>query len=897
VPNMTLEDAEYFRKRYGQESVLVGGGLLYADGKVRPVLFKDGKPDIDIIPEGVAAFDVLADGYTILEWEGKKHKFVYSLDWGDNVLVDAREAQARVVAHNQTGQRGGFILMSLLGVGSHPFWSGRFENWGVETSGMHKREAILDDIAVVRDMMTPYLGNENIINIRLAAVLAVNWANDGAAPLPNALGQVTAPGVKLLPFYVIGEKLAAAGKKFADLNLFARIYVASLGYPVNQASEPSINMAVQKDMSKVIENANQMLAKYSAEDAALYKEIMGDVRAYIAPMVTRMVSIGMIDTEGLSVEAFIDRYMSGAPIDVVIDFSTPLKARHMENVSKVRVIDFMEGIFNSMYHLYQGLYYNEFVKQFAEIYGLATDKETSLSYWDNGKKVYVAAPEHIVRQMKAILDRHGPTEKLLSSGWYTKAMRASRQLKIFTPAFMMTNLPRDAMLVFSRYGIHPGSIVQAIVNVFAGKSKKASGLAFMELGQIEAAVPKTLVFRIAEYLRDNVLGVSESLMRNYAAIVEKKLGGTEAAQSAALLSGSTDFTVHGSSGKLMNVWALLQFAKASLNVSQSWNQSIRNLFSELKSPDRGRRLNAINRMLYLFAILIAGIVLKTREKQKKILQDYVMASKIPVPLGKKILLIPEGWNTGAMLTNSVSAVLAGMIRGDPYWKIQRDLGEEVFAGIMGYIGRDGDVGLRSILSTMTPTLLEPLFRAFVTNVQFGGREIDAFEYGKKYTHYYDSTSEVAKKFAARLHAKDPNWDISPIALEFVLKTYLGRYGTALTMTDDAVAPGVFNGLKNAAAYIAKQPYFVAVPEGIQTQMYQDFKEDYKKLEGDITNVRSGKLSISPDMAVDLQQLESVHAALDKLIPYGFSADVFALATYGELVYESYIKHAKQYKGN
>jgi hypothetical protein len=192
---------------------------------------------------------------------------------------------------------------------------------------------------------------------------------------------------------------------------------------------------------------------------------------------------------------------------------------------------------------------------------------------------------------------------------------------------------------------------------------------------------------------------------------------------------------------------------------------------------------------------------------------------------------------------------------------------------------------------MTPTLLEPLARA-IFNVSYGGRSIDAFTFGKKYTHYYDNTSEVAKKFASKLHAKFPGIDISPITLEYLFKSYLGRYGNAIAMADDAATPGVWSGMGNALAYFAKQPYFSAIPTGFQTQMYQDFKGYYKNIEGDLSAVKAGKLKVSNDMINDLFDLENVHKVLGKVTDPN---DIFALSIYGMQIYETYVKDAAAFK--
>lgn len=791
------------------------------------------------------------------------------------------------------GGRPGFMLLRLL----NPEFLTAHSQVGLDAEQTRVgriHEAALDDVYNVRDLMFFNNGNENILCLRGAAILAVNAVNDGRALFPNIkTGQIYAPG-NILPFYAIGDKLRAAGKTFADLDKFAAIYVAGLGFPINRADMPEINEAMQKDMQTVMQNAALLLGKYTDEEQRVFMQAMDATRAYIVPLVTAMVNKGMIDTKGLSVDAFIDRYMCGSPAGIPdIQNGDPLMTRDIENVSKEKVIGFMDGIANAMVHLYKAYYENEFVQDFAEKLSLVSDTKSSISFYnDKGEQKFVKAPEYILRQLNAIFRRNGPEAKLLTTNWYRKAMYYSRQAKIFTPNFAMVNLPRDATLAFAHYGVHPITLIQTAVGVIAGKSNKAAGQMYLGLGDLDSVVPKTTLKRILEYLKDNVLGVSESLMRNYSKNVAQDLGGSERDMFYALLGGTTDFTVHGSSGKVMNVEALLQFAKAGLNVAQSWNNQFREMLGDFDDPNPKVRLNAYNRALYLIIFMVAAIIFKTRQKQKKILQDYIVDNKIPIEINGKILAIPEGWNTGMLLENEIATVIAGIKNGTPLWKIEREMGEELFSGLMGYIGRDGDLGIKSIIATLQPTMIEPIVRA-ILNVQYGGRPIDAFTYGQAYTHFYDSTSEVAKKVCARLHAKDPNSKLSPILLEYVLKSYLGRYGQAISVMDDAAQPGVFNGLKNAAAYFAKQPYFLAFPAGIQTQMYQEFKLDYAKINGDLTAINKGILKVNDAMYTDLLALQNVYKAIGQATD---NTDIFALATIGESIYETYVKDAHDYNG-
>jgi hypothetical protein len=791
------------------------------------------------------------------------------------------------------GGRPGYFMLRLL----YPSFLTPHHQIGIapEQDKMSRiREAALDDVVDIRNLLFFMNGNENILCIRGGPILAVNAVNDGRALLPNIkTGQIYAPG-HLLPFYVIGDRLKAAGKTFKDLDRFAAIYVAGLGFPINRADMPEINEAKQKDMLTVMQNAAVMLSKYTDDEQRLFMQAMDSVRAYIMPLVTAMVNKGMIDTQGLSIDEFVDRYMAGSPLGVPdINNGDPLMRRDMENVSKEKVVGFMDGIGNAMVHLYKAYYENEFIQDFAEKFGLVSDTKSPVSFYnDKGEKKYVNAPDYILRQLRAVSSRNGPESKLLSSGWYRKMMYYSREAKIFTPNFAMINLPRDATLAFAHYGVHPLTLIQTIIGVITGKSNKAAGQMYLGLNDLDSALPKTTLQRILEYLKDNVLGVSESLMRNYSKNVAQQLGGSERDAFYALLGGTTDFTVHGSSGKVMNVEAMLQFAKAGLNVAQSWNNQFREMMGDFNSPDKKTRLNAYNRALYLILFLVTAVIFKTRQKQKKVLQDYVVDNKIPIEVGKRILAVPEGWNTGMMLENEIASVIADIKNGDPMWKIEQDMGLELFSSLMGYIGRDGDPGIKSIISTLSPTMVEPLVRA-ILNVQYGGRPIDTFDYGQAYTHFYDSTSEVAKKLCARLHAKDPRIDISPIVLEFVLKSYLGRYGQAISVSDDAQQPGVFNGIKNSVEYFAKQPYLLDIPQGVQTQMYQDFKNDYAKVNGDLTAVKKGVLRINNAMYVDLLAMQNVNKALGQVTS---PADIFALATMGESAYERYVSDAHAYKG-
>lgn len=744
------------------------------------------------------------------------------------------------------------------------------------------RESYTDDCEALRSDGIDDGTYKQITMIRSTPTQVVKSANEGLVLMPDGKGQLYLKDVKLPSFADLGERLKAAGKKWKDLNDFSIIYAALKGHPVNKESMEEVNLVYQKDMQKVQENAQALMSQYSPEDVALYKGIMDDAHKYILPMAQYMAARGMIDTGDLSVEEFVDRYVSAAPRPEKFKFSSPLDIRDVQNVSHDNVVDFLDGIGNAMNHYARFIEYNEYVKNFAEKHGYVSNSGEVSFFDDDGTIKYVDAPDHIVRQLKNIIDYTNPTWKWLNNEWYKKAMALSRFTKIATPAFAQLNLIRDGELVLLRYGVHPATMIQTILKQFGFKAEKASGI--MGMGTPgDSAFAKTRATKMLQYTKDNILGISESLMRNYAYNVEANKGNSDVDQMYALVAGSTDFTVHGSSPKAANLGHAWQFAQASLNVAQSWDLGIKEVIRDMDSTDNKIRVEAFTKAATMLAVAAAAVVYKEREKEKKELADYVIDAKIPIRIGKKILAVPEGFSTGTMIENSIASVIAGIKMGQSIGEITSELALDVYGGILGYIGRDSDPSVKTMVATLSPTLFEPIARSLL-NVQYGGREIDPYTYGAKWTHYFKSTSQVARNTAVLFHDKF-GIDVSPIGLEFLFKSYLGRYGTYITKMDDTGVNGFVSD------YFAQQ-FTVPVPEGIKTQAYSEWNSGYSKVKDDLAQARKGNYMVSQNMARDLLELESI----SKLLPQQTTAQgVYALSIYGLSVLESYKQHKAQAK--
>ena len=752
----------------------------------------------------------------------------------------------------------------------------------VQSNIDHIRELWTDDVEALRNDGMDDGSYKQLTMIRSVPIQTVKAVNDGLVLMPDGKGQLFVKDMKVPSFSELGDRLKAAGKKWKDLNDFSIIYAALKGFPVNKESMKEVNLVAQGSIEKVQANAQALMSQYSTEDKALYMGIIDDAHKYLLPMAQYMAARGMIDTGGLSVEEFVDRYVSAAPKPEEFRFSSPLGMRDIETVSHKEVVDFLDGIGNAMNHYARFIEYNEYVKNFAEKHGYVSDHGDVTFFDDEGNIRHVNAPDFIERQLKNIVGKTNPTWGWLNNTWYRKAMALSRFTKIATPAFAQLNLVRDGQLVLLRYGLHPATMIQTVLKQFGFKAEIASGIMSMGTpGDTELA--KSNATRMLQYAKKNILGISESLMRNYAYNVEANRGKSDIDQMYALVAGSTDFTVHGSSPKAANIRGAWQFAQASLNVAQSWDLGIKEIINDMSSPDVGVRTEAFTKAATMLAVLAAGIVFKEREKEKKELADYVIDSKIPIRIGKKILAIPEGFSTGTMFENSIASVIAGIKMGQSADEIASELALDVYGGILGYIGRDSDPSIKTMISTMSPTLFEPIVRSLL-NVQYGGRKIDPYTYGAQWTHYFNSTSQVAKNIAVKMHDKF-GVDVSPIGLEFLFKSYLGRYGTYITRVDET---GV-NGL--VSDYFAQQ-FVSPVPEGIKTQAYSDWNAGYNKVKDDLTQARKGNYMVSQDMAKDLMMLENVNKLMQKQTT---TQGVFALAIYGLSVLESYKQHKAEAK--
>lgn len=752
----------------------------------------------------------------------------------------------------------------------------------VQSNLDHSRELWTDDVEALRNDGMDDGSYKQLSLIRSTATQAIKSVNEGLVMMPDGKGQLFLKDVKVDSFSQLGERLKAAGKKWKDLNDFSIVYAALKGFPVNKNSMQEVNLVAQGSMAKVQANAQMLMNGYSAEDKALFMGIIDDAHKYILPMAQYMASRGMIDTKGLSVEEFVDRYVSASPKPEEFKFSSPIGLRDIENVTHRDVVDFLDGIGNAINHYAQFIEYNEYVKNFAEKHGYVSDHGAVTFFDDAGNIRHVQAPAHIERQLQNIINTSSPTWGFLNNTWYRKAMALSRFTKIATPAFAQLNLIRDGELVLFRYGVHPATMIQTVFKQIGFKAEKASGLVGMGTPN-ETEIAKTKLTKMLQYTKDNLLGISESLMRNYAYNVEAAKGKTDVDQMYALIAGSTDFTVHGSSQKAANLRGAWQFAQASLNVAQSWDMGIKEVINDMSSSDAKIRVEAFTKAATLLAVMAAAVVYKEREKEKKELQDYIIDNKIPVRIGKKILAIPESFSTGTMLENSIASVIAGIKMNQSLEEITSELALDIYSGIVGYIGRDGDPNIKSIVSTMSPTLFEPIVRSFL-NVQYGGRTIDPYTYGASWTHYFNSTGKVAKSVAVGLHDKF-GIEVSPIKLEFLFKSYLGRYGTYITKMDDQDAKGFISD------YFAQQ-FVSPVPEGIKTQAYSDWNRDYAKVKDDLLQARKGNYKLTQNMANDLLLMEKIEKSLKK---QGTAQGVYALSIFGLSVLESYKQHKAEAK--
>lgn len=768
-----------------------------------------------------------------------------------------------------------------------------------------------DDINVLRNL--GYLDGYTyklLTTIRGSSTVTEYALLHGKALLPDGKKQAFAPGVRLTPFMELGETLKKNGLTEENLNTFSILYAASKGNPVNVDSMPKVNLTKQgkgklaDKLAAVKTNAITELAAYSPEQYALLKGVMDDAHKYLTPIVNAMHAKGMplgenLDSGAIGVDEWIDAYVSSAePNSSGIDASSPTQEKHIETVSHKQVTGYLNGIVNTMNRYNQWFEYNEYVKRFSTEMGFTSDKAIKGAptfFADNGDVKWVDAPDHIKRQITSIVSRAHATWGLLNTDIYNNLMTASRELKLMTPAFAQTNLFRDAALVLTRYGLHPVAMANTILKLIMGKSEKSSGLVgmgtpneltgnvFSDFQNIDHAVALTHMQRMFQYIHDNVLGVSESLMRNYAYNVENAGGKSEIEQMYALIASSADFTVYGSSETAANIRKAWQFSQASLDVTMSWDLAVKELGTKMASDNMGTKFEGFSGAALLIAGIAAGIAFKAREKERKELQDYVSQNKIPIRIGSKIITIPEGFNQGMMLENTISTIVAGMMSGDSVGEITSGLGQDVYDGIVGMIGRDGDLTLNSIASTLTPTLFEPITRVFL-NTQYGGGQIDPMTWGLNWTHYFKSTTNVAKNLARELHdLSGGTVDISPIKMDYLVKSYLARYGTALTKMDSA-------GVKSAVSGFMAQQFVIPVPEGTKTQAYSDWQDGYAKIADDLAQAKKGNYPMSQLMVNDFQLLSSIN----KLFPKQTTAQgVFALSLYGLTVLDAYAKHRKE----
>jgi len=787
-------------------------------------------------------------------------------------------------------------------------------NFASQDKLSHAEELYKDDINVLRNL--GYLDGYTyklLTVIRGSSTVTEYALLHGLAPLPDGAKQSFAPGVKLTPFMELGETLKKNGLTEEDLNKFSILYAGSKGNPVNVDSMPEVNMLKQgkgkleDKLDSVKRNALAELAAYTPEQYALLKGIMDEAHKYLAPIVNTMHANGMPLGKNLDrfmIDDWIDAYVSSAePNSSGMDASSPTQEKNIENVSHKQVTGYLNGIVNTMNRYNQWFEYNEYVKRFSTEMGYVSEKAVKgaptffvapTSALDEGIR-WVDAPDHIKRQITSIISRAHATWGLLNTDIYSKLMTAERELKLMTPAFAQTNTVRDGALVLTRYGIHPVAMANTILKLIMGKSEKSSGLVgmgtpneltgnvFNDFQNIDHAVALTHMQRLFQYIHDNVLGVSESIGRNYAFNVEQAGGKSEIEQMYALIASSADFTVYGSSETAANIRKAWQFSQASLDVSMTWDLAIKELGTKMASDNMGVKFEGFSAAAILIASIAAGIAFKAREKERKELQDYVSQNKIPIRIGNKIITIPEGFNTGALLENTISTIVAGMMSGDSVGEITSGLGQDVYSGIVGMIGRDGDPGIRSIASTLTPTLFEPITRVLL-NVQYGGGEIDPMTWGLNWTHYFKSTTSVAKKLAQEMHdLSGGKLDISPIKMDYLVKSYLARYGTALTKLDST-------GAKSAVSGFMAQQFVIPVPEGIKTQAYSDWQDGYAKIADDLAQAKKGNYPMSQLMVNDFQLLSSIN----KMFPKQTTAQaVFALSLYGLTVLDAYAKHRKE----
>lgn len=808
------------------------------------------------------------------------------------------------VLTNQQGQSVA-VLPTLLNVKP-------IKNIGSQDALSLTEERWKDDINVLRNL--GYLDGYTyklLTVIRGSSTATEFAALHGLALMPDGKKQVFAPGVQLPPFVQLGDKLKSNGMTEENLNTFAILYAASRGNPVNVESMPEVNLLKQgkgtlaEKLAKVKANALTELAAYTPEQYSLLKGIMDEAHKYLTPIVNAMHSKGMplgenLDSGAIGVDEWIDSYVSSAEPNSsgTYSSSSPMEEKHIETISHKQVTGYLNGIVNTMNHYNQWFMYNEYVKRFSTEMGYTSDtaiKGAPTFFADDGSVKWVDAPEHIKRQLTSVISRAHATIGLFNSDIYNKLMTASRELKLMTPAFAQTNLFRDAGLVLTRYGIHPVAAANTILKLIIGQSEKSSGLVgmgtpneltgnvFTDFQNIDHAVALTHVQRIFQYIHDNVLGVSESLMRNYAFNVEKGAGKSEVEQIYSLIASSADFTVFGSSENAANIRKAWQFSQASLDVTMSWDLAIKELGTKMASDNMGTKFEGFSSAALLIAFIAAGIGFKAREKERKELQDYVSQNKVPIRIGKNIITIPEGFNQGILLENTISTIVAGMLSGDSVGEITGGLAQDVYSGIVGMIGRDGDLTLNSIASTLTPTLFEPITRVFL-NTQYGGGQIDPMTWGANWTHYFKSTTNVAKTLSRQVHdLTNGAVDLSPIKMDYLIKSYLARYGTALTKLDSS-------GAKSAISGFMAQQFVVPVPQGIKTQAYSDWQDGYAKIVDELAQAKKGNYPMSQNMIHDFQLL----TAINKLFPKQQTAQgVYALSLYGLIVLDAYNQHKKE----
>jgi len=780
----------------------------------------------------------------------------------------------------------------------------------------HTEELYKDDINVLRALGYVDGYTYKLLTVIRGSSTTTEYALlHGLALLPDGKKQAFAPGVKLTPFMELGETLKKNGLTEEDLNKFSILYAGSRGNPVNLDSMPKVNMLKQgkgtlaDKLDAVKRNALAELAAYTPEQYALLKGVMDEAHKYLTPIVNAMHASGMPlgkNLDSFMIDDWIDAYVSSAePNSSGMDASSPTQEKNVETVSHKKVTGYLNGIVNTMNRYNQWFEYNEYVKRFSTEMGYTSDKAVKgaptffvapTSALDEGVR-WVDAPDHIKRQLTSIVSRAHATWGLLNSDIYSKLMTAERELKLMTPAFAQTNTVRDGALVLTRYGIHPVAMANTILKLIIGKSEKSSGLVgmgtpnelsgnvFKDFQNIDHAVALTHMQRLFQYVHDNVLGASESLGRNYAFNVEQAGGKSEIEQMYALIASSADFTVYGSSETAANIRKAWQFSQASLDVSMTWDLAIKELGTKIASDNMGVKFEGFSAAAILIASIAAGIAFKAREKERKELQDYVSQNKIPIRQGSKIITIPEGFSQGAMLENTISTIVAGMLNNDSVGEITSGLAQDVYGGLVGMIGRDGDLSINSIISTLTPTLFEPITRV-LRNTQYGGGAIDPMTWGMNWTHYFTSTTRVAKNLARELHDKSGGKiDVSPIKMDYLIKSYLARYGTALTKMDSS-------GVKSAVSGFMAQQFVVPVPQGIKTQAYSDWQDGYAMIADDLAQARKGNFPMSQAMANDIQLLNDINT----LFPKQTTAQaVYGLALYGSVVLDAYAEDKKKRK--